>query len=84
MENQTAQWMIRINNQGNPEQHLVTLNGVYIPCTKVEILNDINSTVPEVRLTFAMDGKVNNFNIVTDTTEYEDTTIVATGKENNK
>lgn len=71
---------IIINNVGNPECHKVLLNDVLLPCNKVEFVNSVDALLPEVKITFVMDGKFNKVNITTDSTEYVPTTIVAKSK----
>ena len=74
-------WKIIINSKGNLEKHGVFLNGVPFYVQRFEIINDVNEVLPSVRMTFFADGIVNNFEFITDTTEYKDQVIVATAKD---
>lgn len=74
-------WEVRINNQGNPEAHMVTLNNNIVNTTKVEIIVDIENNIPQLRLTLPMVKDVNDITITTDTTPFVDQVVIASGKE---
>jgi hypothetical protein len=75
-------WEVRISNQGNPDVNMLTLNGILIPASKVEIVNDANDKCPALRITLPMVASVgNDITIITDTTPFLDQLVMATGKE---
>lgn len=75
-------WEVRISNQGNPDVNMLTLNGVLIPASKVEIVNDANDKCPALRITLPMVASAgNDITVITDTTPYEDKVVVATSKK---
>lgn len=75
-------WEVRISNQGNPDVNMLTLNGILVPASKVEVINDAEGSYPALRITLPMVASVgNDIIIITDTTPYEDKVVIATVKK---
>jgi hypothetical protein len=80
--NDKMKWEVRISNQGNPDVNMLTLNGILVPASKVEVINDAEGTCPALRITLPMVASVgNDIVIITDTTPYEDKVVIATAKK---